>query len=90
MNTIDYAIVEYVPHERVVLRGENSGSISVDTITVAEAPGGGSNVTYDAEVTMKGAYKLSAPLFSPVFKKMGDAAKQRMGEWLDEQANFQA
>jgi uncharacterized protein YndB with AHSA1/START domain len=88
-NSIEYEIVDYVPHERVVLRGENSGSVSVDKITVTESGSGGAEVTYDAEVTMKGAYKLSAPLFAPVFKKMGDAAKLRMREWLDEQARFE-
>ena len=87
-NSIEYEIVEYVPHERVVLRGENAGSVSVDDITVKADQDGGSSVTYDAEVTMKGAFKLTSPLFAPVFKRMGDAAKVRIREWLDEQAKF--
>lgn len=87
-NNIEYEIVEYVPHERVVLRGENAGSVSIDEISVAPDADGGSMVSYDAEVTMKGAFKLIGPLFVPVFNRMGDSAKVRIREWLDEQARF--
>lgn len=89
-NSIEYEIVEYAPHERVVLRGENAGSVSVDEISVASDGNGGSLVTYDAEVTMKGAFKVIGPLFVPVFNRMGDSAKVRIREWLDEQARFVA
>lgn len=82
-NAIEYEITEIEAPRRVVLRGENSGSVAIDEITV-EPHAGGSRVTYEAVVSMKGAYKLSAPLFAPVFKRMGDGARDRMREWLDE------
>lgn len=85
-NSIVYEIVEFDPPRRVVLRGENAGSVSVDTIDV-ESDGDGSAVTYEAEVTMKGLFKALGPLFGPVFKKMGDAAKEEIGPWLDGQAD---
>lgn len=84
-NDIVYEIVEYDAPRKVVLRGENSGSVSIDTITVAPIEAGAA-VTYHADVKMKGAFKVIGPLFSPVFKKMGDKARDRMGEWLDGQA----
>jgi hypothetical protein len=84
-NSIVYEIVEFDPPSRVVLRGENAGSVSVDTITF-NARGDGAAVTYDAEVTMKGAFKALAPLFAPVFKRMGDEARDAIGPWLDAQA----
>jgi uncharacterized protein YndB with AHSA1/START domain len=81
-NDIEYEIVEYEAPARVVLRGENSGSVSIDEITV-ERDGTGSAVTYDAVVTMKGAFKVIGPIFGPVFKRMGDDAKEQIGPWLD-------
>lgn len=84
-NSIVYEIVEFDSPSRVVLRGENSGSVSVDEISVAPHENG-SAVTYEATVTMKGAYKVIGPLFAPVFKKMGDEAQGRIAPWLDEHA----
>lgn len=84
-NAIEYEIVEFDAPRLVVLRGENSGSVSVDTITV-EPDGEGSAITYHAEVTMKGGLKVIGPLFGPVFKKMGDEARDAMADWLADQA----
>lgn len=84
-NQIEYEVTEYQPPHRVVLRGENAGSVSVDEISV-EPAGSASEVTYEARVTMKGPYKLIGPLFGPVFRRMGDEARDRIGPWLDSQA----
>lgn len=85
-NVIDYEIIEFDAPTRVVLRGENSGSVSIDEISVAPH-GNGSAVTYEATVTMKGAYKLLGPLFAPVFKKMGDKARDQIAPWLNQHAS---
>jgi hypothetical protein len=85
-NSIVYEIIEFDPPSRVVLRGENAGSVAVDEITVVPR-GDGSAVTYAAVVTMKGAFKAISPIFSSVFKKMGDDAKERIGPWLDASAD---
>lgn len=81
-NSIVYEIIEFDAPSRVVLRGENAGSVSVDEITVSPS-GEGSAVKYEATVTMKGAYKALGPLFAPVFRRMGDEAKSAIGPWLD-------
>ncbi|MGK2877100.1 MAG: SRPBCC family protein [Solirubrobacterales bacterium] len=84
-NSIVYEIVEYDSPSRVVLRGENSGSVSIDAISVASHESG-SAVTYEATVTMKGAFKALGPFFAPVFKKMGDEAREQIAPWLDRHA----
>lgn len=84
-NEIEYEIVEFDAPRKVVLRGENSGSVSVDTITV-EPTEDGSAVNYRADVTMKGGFKVIGPFFSPVFKKMGDEARDAMSAWLKDAA----
>lgn len=81
-NSIIYEIIEFESPSRVVLRGENAGSVSIDEISVAPA-GEGSAVTYEATVTMKGAFKAIGPLFAPIFKRMGDEARDAIGPWLD-------
>ncbi len=81
-NSIEYEILEFDAPTRVVLRGENAGSVAVDEITV-EPAGDGAAVTYSATVTMKGAYKAIGPIFGRVFKRMGDAARDEIGPWLD-------
>jgi len=84
-NSIVYEIIEYDAPARVVLRGENAGSVSIDEISVAPA-GDGSAVTYEATVTMKGPFKVIGPFFAPVFKRMGDEAKKSIAPWLDSHA----
>lgn len=85
-NSIVYEVVEFESPSRVVLRGENAGSVSIDEISVAPHEGG-SAVTYEATVTMKGAYKVIGPFFAPVFKKMGDEAKEEIAPWLNKHAS---
>lgn len=85
-NSIVYEIVEFDAPNRVVLRGENAGSVSIDEISVAPHESG-SAVTYEATVTMKGAYKVIGPLFAPVFKKMGDEAREKIAPWLNQHAS---
>lgn len=85
-NSIVYEIIEFDAPRRVVLRGENAGSVSIDEIAVAPHESGAA-VTYEATVTMKGAYKLIGPLFTPVFKKMGDEAREKIAPWLDQHAS---
>ncbi len=87
-NSIEYEILEFDLPTRVVLRGENAGSIAIDEITVAPTSEGAA-VTYAAKVTMKGAYKAIGPLFGPVFKRMGDSARDAIGPWLDSRGEGQ-
>jgi hypothetical protein len=85
-NTIEYELTNLDAPARVVLRGENAGSVSIDEISVAPH-GDGAAVTYEATVSMKGAYKVIGPFFAPVFKRMGDKARDNIGPWLDTHAS---
>ena len=72
-STIGYRVIEYDPPRIVSLRGENSTVVSLDRITVTSA-GGGSRVTYDANLTLKGLLKHADPLLGLVFRRLGDRA----------------
>jgi len=70
---LEYETTSYERPKRVVLRAENSTTISEDTVTVRPTSSG-CEMTYDAELTFKGAIKLIDPLFGLAFKRLGDNA----------------
>jgi carbon monoxide dehydrogenase subunit G len=63
--TFTYSIVEYDPPSAVAFRGENSSVISLDRITF-EPSDGGTRITHDADLALKGAARLvsGGPVFS--------------------------
>lgn len=72
-NTLTYTVTEYRPPELVTFRGENSSVVSLDTITFKAAQGG-THVTYDARLTLKGPMRIADPLLGLAFKRVGDQA----------------
>lgn len=79
---LDYLVIECVPGEKLVLRGENATVVALETMTFVRtltgagaAAGEGTTVTYRAEFEFKGIAKLVAPLLAPAFKKLGDEAE---------------
>lgn len=79
---MDYETVELERPGRIVLRGENSSAISIDTITIAPS-GGGCEVTYDAEIELKGARKIADPLMGIALGRLGAKAKDGLSEKLN-------
>jgi len=69
-----YEIVRYDPEELVTLRGENTSVVSLDTMTFSATPTGGTRVTYDAALTLKGPLRALDPLLGLAFKRVGDRA----------------
>ena len=80
--TMTYETKEIDRPRRVVLRSETGVLISVDTLTFEPTPGGGTAVTYDADLTLKGALKLFDPVLSLGFKRTGDKARDGLAERL--------
>jgi uncharacterized protein YndB with AHSA1/START domain len=80
---LDYLVIESVPEERFVVRGENATVVAHDTMTFVRTgdtgdtrAGEGTTVTYRAELEFKGIVKLVEPLLAPAFRKRGDEAEQ--------------
>ena len=82
-NTLTYTVVEYEPPLHVTFRGENTSVISLDRITFEAQPTGGTRVTYDAALTLKGAMKIADPLLGLAFKRTGDQALAGMRAKLE-------
>jgi carbon monoxide dehydrogenase subunit G len=70
---LTYRIVEYDPPHAVTLLGENSSVVSRDRITF-KASGEGTEVTYDADLALKGPLKFADPLLALAFNGVGDRA----------------
>lgn len=70
---LTYRIIEYDPPHAVTLLGENSSVVSRDRITL-ESSGEGTQVTYDADLALKGPLKFVDPLLALAFKGVGDRA----------------
>lgn len=71
---LEYEIVALHP-AGVVLRAESTLLTGVDTITV-EPAAGGSAVTYDADLALRGAARLLDPLLALVFRRMAGRAAE--------------
>jgi uncharacterized protein YndB with AHSA1/START domain len=72
---LDYTTTAVDPPHQITLRGDNDSMVSVDTITIAPADPSGAAVTYDAEITLRGARRLANPLLQLAFKRLGDKAR---------------
>ncbi len=71
--TMVYQTTLFEPPGRFVVRGESSSIVSVDEITV-EPQGSGSLITYNAELTLKGALEAFDPALALGFNKVADKA----------------
>lgn len=72
---LEYVVEEAQAPRRLRLRGENKTVVSEDTMTLTPTPGG-TDLTYRAEFTFKGAARFVAPLLAPAFKRLGDEAEK--------------
>ena len=80
---LTYVVREFIPGERIRLRGENKTVIAVDTMTFRSVDAG-TEVTYTAEFTFKGPSRLLARLLRPAFERLGEQAQTGMREALNQ------
>lgn len=80
---LTYVVLERSPEERITLRGENATVVAVDTMTMREPRPGRTELTYRAEFTFKGAWRLVAPLLAPAFRRLGDQAEAGLSRALN-------
>ena len=69
-----YAVVALDAPHSITLRGENATVVSLDTIAFEPTATGGTRVSYDADLTLKGPLGVGDPLLKLVFNRIGDRA----------------
>lgn len=77
-----YEITQWDPTTRMVIEGTGEKATARDEILFADAPGGGTVITYTAALGMKGALKLAEPFLKGTFNTMGDEAVAGLAAWL--------
>jgi carbon monoxide dehydrogenase subunit G len=82
LTELTYVVGERVERRLIRLRGENKTLTAVDTMTFRSVPSG-TEVTYSAEFTFKGASRFVAPLLRPAFERLGNEAEAGMREALN-------
>jgi len=70
---VSYRIVEYDPPQAVTFMGENATVTSLDRITFAPIAGG-TRVTYDAHLRLKGPLQIADPLLKLAFHRVAGRA----------------
>lgn len=78
---LDYVVDEFVPNEKLALRGENATVVAHDTMTFSGSSER-TTVTYRAGFDFKGISKLAAPLLAPALRKLGDEAETGLRQAL--------
>lgn len=72
--TMRYETIEFDAPRRIAARAETKLLRALDIITVEGAPGGGSFVSYDANIELTGLAKLATPVLALGFRRTGDKA----------------
>lgn len=81
--TLQYRTLTWRPPTSVVVEASNLWMTSHDRIVVEAAAGGGSTVTYDAEVRLRGPLHVADALMAAGFDKIGAAAADGLRRVLD-------
>lgn len=81
--TLRYEIVRLDAPHRIEVRAETGSLLSVDVMTFDPAGDGGCRVTYDADLSLKGALGIANPLLGVVFGRIGDRAAAGLRRVLD-------
>jgi carbon monoxide dehydrogenase subunit G len=79
---LTYVMQEFVPGERIRLRGENKSVISIDTMSFHKVDGG-TEVIYSADFTFKGPARFVAPLLGPALDRLGRHAQAGLYQALN-------
>lgn len=68
--------------QRLLMVAETPTVVSRDEITFVDAPGGGTEVTYAADLRLRGALRLTDPLLGVLFRRIGDNARDGLAARL--------
>jgi carbon monoxide dehydrogenase subunit G len=79
---LTYRAVELNRPHRVVLQAISDTVVSTDTISFRPLPDGGTLVTYDADLRLKGAMRLADLPMRLIFRRIGDRARDGLEEAL--------
>ena len=74
-STLTYETIEIDPPRRILFRAESGTFTSLDEMTFDPRPGGGTLVSYDANLAMRGIARAAELPMRLAFRRIGDAAR---------------
>lgn len=77
-STLIYEVTEYEPGRRIVLEGSNDTVHSRDQMVFEATPDGGTRVTYEVEIALRGLAKIAQPALAIGLKKLADEGVEGM------------
>lgn len=80
-----YVVTSFERNKRIVLAGDGRRARSIDEVTVQPA-GAGTRLAYNADIQLKGIFRVGEPFMSRVFSRMGDEALAGLKSVLDRRA----
>ncbi|HZE05160.1 MAG TPA: SRPBCC family protein [Solirubrobacteraceae bacterium] len=80
--SLTYRIVAHDPPRAVTLIGGNCSIISEDTITFQPTGEGGTSISYDADLRLRGPLRAADPLLALVLQRIGDRARAGLARRL--------
>jgi carbon monoxide dehydrogenase subunit G len=69
----EYVVTELDEGNRIALHGEGERAMSDDVMTIA-ASGAGTRIAYEADIRLKGIFRVAEPFLGSTFRRMGDDA----------------
>lgn len=81
-----YETIEIDAPRRVLLRADTPTAVSLDEMTFDLRPGGGTVVTYDADLRLKGPLRFFDLALRLAFRRLGDNARDGLRRKLGETA----
>lgn len=81
-----YTITEFDPPRLVVLHGDGARSAAVDRIAFT-AVDGGTRIDYEADIRLKGLFRLTEPFLGRLFARVGEGARDGLDRRLAELAS---
>ena len=81
-----YEVTAYKPNHMITLVGDGSATHAVDTLEFAEVSDGGTAVTYNADIRLKGLLRLAEPFLGSKFNELFDDAEAGISKQLSKLA----
>jgi carbon monoxide dehydrogenase subunit G len=79
---LQYTVTEWVPPRQVVLEGRGDRFYGLDDIRFDPLPGGGTRITYEADLRLTGPFRVFEPFMKGRFHETGRNAIEGMREAL--------
>ena len=81
-----YEVTAYKPNHMITLVGDGSTTHAIDTLEFTEVSDGGTAVTYNADIRLKGFLRLAEPFLGSKFNELFDNAEAGISQQLSKLA----